>query len=169
MISTGTIDTSGLGAIVFRGNNAAGASGGAFVGNWLTSGVTNFQTYVWHNAPVSLNFYVRFDKGFGYAADSNNLLVSPNTWTLLDIPITDSLGTSGQAFQSYEAAGPTGFATIFSDIKNVQIALGSAQDASTNGQTYTVGLDGVSIVPEPDTSWLFGLGILLAFVRLRRT
>lgn len=166
VFTNGTIDTGGLGSIVFRGSNSAGASGGAFVGNWLTAGVTSFRTYVWHNAPVSLNFYIRFDKGFGSAADSNNLLVSPNTWTLLDIPIVDSVGTSGQVFQSYEAAGPSGFATIFGDIKNIQIALGSVQDAVTNGQSYTVGLDGVSIVPEPATGVLLVLaGMVLSGLR----
>jgi hypothetical protein len=169
IFGSGTIDTSGFGPIVFRGNNTAGASGGAFVGNWLTAGVTEFQAYVWHDAPVALNFYARFDKGAGSAASSSNFLVSPTTWTLLNIPIFDSLGTSGQIFQSYGAAGPGGFSSIFSDIKNIQIALGAAQDASTHGQTYTVGLDSVSIVPEPGTGslGLLGLIVLGAYRRMR--
>jgi len=169
IFTSGTIDTSGFGPIIFRGNNAATASGGAFVGNWLTAGVAEFRAYVWHDAPVALNFYARFDKGAGSAASSNNFLVSPTTWTLLNIPIFDSLGTSGQIFQSYGAAGPGGFNSILSDIKNIQIALGAAQDASTHGQTYTVGLDSVSIVPEPGTGSLGLLGLILlgAYRRLR--
>jgi len=168
IFTSGTIDTSGFGPIIFRGNNAAGASGGAFVGNWILAGVTEFRAYVWHDGPVALNFYARFDKGAGSAASSNNFLVNPSTWTLLNIPILDSLGTSGQIFQSYGAAGSGGFNTIFSDIKNVQIALGAAQDVSTHGQTYTVGLDSVSIVPEPNTVWLLGLGLLPVVIRRRR-
>ena len=167
IFTSGTIDTSGFGPIIFRGNNAASASGGAFVGNWILAGVTEFRAYVWHDGPVALNFYARFDKGAGSAASSNNFLVNPSTWTLLNIPILDSLGTSGQIFQSYGAAGPGGFNTVFSDIKNVQIALGAAQDPSTQAQTYTIGLDSVSIVPEPNTAWLFGLGLLLPLVRRR--
>jgi len=170
ILTSATIDTSGFGPIIFRGNSAAGASGGAFVGNWLSAGVREFSAYVWHNGPVALNFYARFDKGAGSAASSNNLLVAPSTWTKINIPILDSLGTTGQIFQSYGAAGPSGFNAIFSDIKNVQIALGAAQDVSTHGQTYTVGLDSVSIVPEPGTGMLFilGLGLVASSRRFSR-
>ena len=167
ILTTGKIDPSGFGPILFRGNNSAGASGGAFVGNWLTAGVTEFQAYVWHDAPVALNFYARFDKGFGSAASSNNFLVAPSTWTLLSVPILDSLGTSGQIFQSYGAAGPGGFNSIFSDIKNVQIALGASQDVSTHGQTYNGSLDTVAMVPEPSANALCGLAAAL-LMRLRR-
>ena len=170
IFTNGTIDTSGFGPIIFRGNNAAGASGGAYVGNWLTAGVAEFSAYVWHDGPVALNFYARFDKGAGSAASSNNFLVAPSTWTQISIPILDALGTSGQTFQSYGAAGPGGFNSIFSDIKNIQIALGAAQDASTHGQTYTVGLDSVSIVPEPGTGMLLmlGMGLVASFRRFFR-
>ena len=168
IFTSGTIDTSGFGPIIFRGNNAAGASGGAFVGNWILAGVTEFRAFVWHDGPVALNFYARFDKGAGSAASSNNFLVAPSTWTQISIPILDSLGTSGQIFQSYGAAGPSGFNAIFSDIKNIQMALGAAQDPSTYGQTYTVGLDAVSVIPEPGTAWLLGLGLVFSLARRRR-
>jgi len=160
--TTGTVDTSGFGPIVFRGNSTNAASGGAFVGNWLTAGVTDFSAYVWHDAPVALNFYIRFDKGAGSAASTKNFLVAPSTWTGLTIPIAHSIGTSGETFQSYGAAtgaGQAGFNAIFTDIKNVQIALGSAQDPSTHGQTYNLGLDGVAIVPEPAVGTLVGIGM----------
>ena len=168
--TSATIDTTGFGPIVFRGNNSTSASDKAFVGDWLLAGVSEFSAYVWHNAPVALNFYARFDKGAGSAASSNNFLVAPSIWTQINIPILDSLGTTGQIFQSYGAAGAGGFNTIFSDIKNVQIALGAAQDASTHGQTYTVGLDSVSIVPEPGAGMLLmlGLGLVASFRRFSR-
>jgi len=167
--TSATIDTTGFGPIIFRGNNSTSASDKAFVGNWLSAGVSEFSAYVWHDAPVALNFYARFDRGQGNAASSNNHLVAPSTWTLLKIPIVNSLGTTGQVFQSYGAAGSSGFSTIFNSINNVQIALGASQDPSTHGQTYTVGLDGVSIVPEPRTGILMGIAaIALALGRRNR-
>ncbi len=151
--AAGTIDTNGFGPIVFRGNNSADASGDAFVGNWLAGGVTLFTAYVRHDAPTNLSFYVRLDAGVGNAASTSPQQVAPNAWTQLVIPITNSLGTNGQVFQSYGAAG-TNFGLIFSNIQNVQVALAANQDPITVGQTYTIGLDQVSVVPEPGVSAL---------------
>lgn len=156
--ASATIDTNGFGPIVFRGNNANDASGDAFVGDWLAAGVTLFTAYVRHNAPTNLFFYVRLDRGAGNAASSNPLEVAPNTWTQLTIPITNSLGTNGQVFQSYGAAG-TNFNAIFTNIQNVQIALSSGQDPVTVGQTYTIDLDQPAVVPEPGTVALLGLAL----------
>jgi hypothetical protein len=165
--AAGTIETGGFGPIVFRGNAASDASGDAFVGNWLAGGVTLFTAYVLHDAPVSLNFYVRLDAGAGNGASSNPIEVPTGVWTELSIPIIDSLGTNG-VFQSYGAAG-TNFGLIFSNIQNVQLALASTQDPSTVGQTYNIGLDDVSVVPEPSTVGLLGLGAaLLAYRSFRR-
>lgn len=162
---TATIDTNGFGPIVFRANNANDASGDAFVGNWLAGGVTLFTAYVRHNAPTNLFFYVRLDRGAGNAASSNPLEVAPNTWSQLVIPITNSLGTNGQVFQSYGAAG-TNFNAIFTNIQNVQVALSSGQDPITIGQTYTIDLDQPAVVPEPST-WALLVCAAAAFARSR--
>ena len=164
--TTGTISTNGFGPIVFRGNATSDASGDAFVGNWLAGGVTLFTAFVRHDAPVSLNFYIRFDAGSGAGASSNPIEVSTGVWTELNIPIVNSLGTNG-VFQSYGAAG-TNFGLIFSNIQNVQIALASTQDPTTIDQTYNIGLDNVSVVPEPNTVGLLGLGAAFLVYRVIR-
>ena len=46
--------------VVFRGQDAYNSSADAFVGNWITSGINQFSVWVRHDAPVSLDFFVRF-------------------------------------------------------------------------------------------------------------
>lgn len=145
-----SVSGAGFGTIVFRANDANNASGDAFVGNWLSAEVTSFSAYVRHNADVALNFYARFDAGSGRAGSSVNFSVNPNSWTFLELPISNKT----TSFQSYGAAGmgATAFNTIFGGIQNVQIAL--AVDTVNAGKTVTVDLDGVSIVPEPNVGTL---------------
>jgi hypothetical protein len=140
-----TVSGSGFGAIVFRGNDANNASGDAFVGNWLTAGVTAFSAYVRHDADVALKFYARLDAGSGRAGSSVDFLVAPNVWSLMNFSIVDS----ASSFQSYGAGT---FATVFSAIQNIQIAL--SVDAVNAGKTLNVAVDNVSIIPEPGTAGL---------------
>jgi hypothetical protein len=149
----GAISAEGFGTIVFRGNGSADASGDAFVGNWISGGVSTFTAYVSHDAPVALNFYARLDAGSGRAASSVDFSVAPGAWFQLEVPIVNS----PTSFQSYGAGT---FATVFNGIQNVQIALSATQDPSTAGQTYTVSLDRVATVPEPSAFALCGLTVL---------
>jgi len=149
----GAISAGGFGTIVFRGNDSAGASGDAFVGDWISGGVSTFSAYVSHNAPVALNFYARLDAGSGRAGSSVDFSVAPGAWFQLNLPIVNSPAS----FQSYGAGT---FATVFNGIQNVQIALSATQDPSTAGQTYNVSLDRVATVPEPRVFALFGLTAL---------
>lgn len=160
-----TVSGSGFGAIVFRGNDVSNASGDAFVGSWLTAGVTTFSTYVRHNADVALNFYVRFDAGAGRAASSVNFLVNPNSWNFLQLPIANE----PTSFQSYGAAGlgQAAFDNIFGGIQNVQIAL--SLDTVNAGKVVTVDLDSVSIVPEPSVVSLMLVAGGWAILRSRRS
>ena len=152
----GAISAGGFGTIVFRGNGAADASGDAFVGNWISGGVSTFSAYVSHDAPVALNFYARLDAGAGRAGSSIDFSVAPGSWFQLNIPIAEP------SFQSYGAAGTgtAAFNTVFSSITNVQIALSATQDPSTAGQTYNISLDRVATVPEPGTVSLLAFGVL---------
>lgn len=133
-----------FGFILFRGNAANDASGDAFVGDWLTGGVTEVSTYVRHDAPENLNVYVRLDSGSGRAGSSVPFSVPSNTWTRIAVPIVDSVSS----FQSYGAGT---FSTVFANIQNVQIALSDTQPVGVldGTTTYTFGIDSVAVVPEP--------------------
>jgi len=143
-LAVSQFNTGGFGFILFRGNAANDASGDAFVGNWLTGGVTELSTYVRHDAPENLNFYLRLDSGSGRAGSSVPFSVPSNTWTRIAVPIVDS----ASSFQSYGAGT---FSTVFANIQNVQVALSDTQPVGVldGTTTYTFGLDSVAVVPEP--------------------
>ena len=46
--------------LVFRGQSNFGSSGNAFVGDWISTHVTDFSFYVRHNATAPVTFFARF-------------------------------------------------------------------------------------------------------------
>lgn len=151
--STATMSTSGFGAPLFRGNATSDASGDAFVGNWLSGDVSLFSAFIKHDAPVALDIFVRLDAGAGAAASSVFFTVPSDQWFQMSVPIVNS----PTSFQSFGAAGPAGFSTVFANIQNVQFF------ASTNSPagTYGFSLDKVSAVPEPRAIGLLGVAAFL--------
>jgi hypothetical protein len=151
--SSATMSGVGFGAALFRGNASSDASGDAFAGNWLTGGVSLFSAYVRHDALQAMDIFARLDAGAGAAASSVLFNVPANQWFQISIPIVDS----PTSFQSYGAAGPFGFSTVFANIQNIQFF------AATNAPagTYNFSLDKVSSVPEPGTMGMLGLGAAL--------
>jgi hypothetical protein len=159
--SSATMTTSGFGAPIFRGNAAADASGDAFVGNWLGGGVSLFTAYIRHDAPGALDLFARLDAGGGSAASSVFFSVPSNQWFQMSLPIVNS----PTSFQSYGAAGPSGFSTVFANIQNVQFFAATNSPAGT----YSFSLDQVSVVPEPGIMGMLGFGAaLLAWQGARR-
>ncbi|CAL1125409.1 unnamed protein product [Cladocopium goreaui] len=141
--------------ILFRGNAGNNASGGAFVGDWLADQVTSLSVDVRHNYTTDLNLYARFNRGFGQAASLANITdfaIAPNTWTTIEIPITDS----NPPFVSYGAGN---FNSVFTGIQDIQVGL--YLPANTDFDTLRFDLDNVqlTVVPEPSTLVMFGLGL----------
>lgn len=157
--STFTSGATGMGgtppqAILFRGNNAANASGDAFVGNWFTAGVDTFSVAVRHNYTSTLSLYARLDAGAGAAASlaPNVYSITPDTWTTITFPITNS----NPPFVSF---GGGNFNSVFSNIQNVQ--LGLYLPASTTFTDLRFDIDNVSLsaVPEPGSLTLISLAM----------
>lgn len=147
-----TMTPTGFGAALFRGNAANDASGDAFVGNWLSGGATLFSAFIRHNAEQPLDIFARLDAGGGRAASSVGFSVPTNQWFQISLPIVDS----PTSFQSF-GQPPTGFVIVFTNIQNVQFFASPSSPAGT----FRFDLDKVSVVPEPGTLGLLGLGAAL--------
>ncbi|MBN9428656.1 MAG: PEP-CTERM sorting domain-containing protein [Burkholderiales bacterium] len=150
--------------ILFRGNDAANASGDAFVGNWLTDGNQTFSVAVRHNYAETLNLYARFDAGAGRAASlayDAQYAIDPDTWTTISFPLIDG----NPPFLSYGAGN---FNSVFSNIQNLQ--LGLYLPASTTFADLRFDIDNVAVspVPEPALYSMFVVGGLVTMVAARR-
>lgn len=137
--------------LIFRGQSNFGSSGNAFVGNWITDGVTAFSFSVRHNATSPVSFYARFAPAAGPGAVA---LVSGGTvsgeWTTYTVAINPA------AFFIYEG---TNFNTTFSNVARVQI--GVLVDGNLAGQSaVTLDIDNVRIVPAPATALIPAAGLL---------
>jgi hypothetical protein len=154
-VSTTLGSLGGNGTIQFRANDSANASGDAFVGNWIASGVTTVSAQVIHDAPVPLTFFFRFAGAgamVGFAPP-----VAPNTWTTITVAISPG---------SLTPAGGT-FNGVFSNLLNLQV--GVSAPAGQESVPFTYGLDKVAIVPEPATAGLVALGLVALGCARRRS
>jgi hypothetical protein len=159
--------------VVFRGQDEFNSSADAFVGNWLADGINHFSTWVRHNAPVPLDFFVRFaqsDNFPGTAADKG-ALIPPNTWTQLSYDIDPSkifnptTNPTGYLFPE----GPSSFfSSTFGNLGNIQVGYSVPAGFGLDQNSYAFALDQPSIVPEP-ASWFLAMSFAsVAFMRRRR-
>jgi hypothetical protein len=149
--------------VLFRGQDEFGSSGGAFVGNWLSDGVTQFAAMVRHDGVAPLNFFARFSSPFNFpgATAVSFIPVMPNQWTPIIVPIDPS----NPQFVSFEGSD---FGTVFSNIGHVQIGVSVPAGLAGATPMFNFGLDKVSIVPEPATVGLLLAGIGAAAMRRAR-
>jgi len=158
--------------VVIRAEATAfNSSNSAFAGNWLTAGIREVTAFVRHNAPVPLEFNMRFasptnNPGASYGAPA----IAPNVWTKVTIDVTP---TSPQLI-SYGSAGsqPNPHATVFANIGRLQLSAVVPVGFTGNEDPVTFDLDRVTIsVPEPATLGLACgcLGMLTMAARRRQT
>ena len=144
---------------LFRGEAGFGSSGGAFAGDWIAEGVTQFSFSVRHNAPSPLTFFARFAPSAAPGANAVEFVpVLPNVWTTITVaidPLTPFF---------YEG---TTFGTTFNNIGRVQIGLFGLTGVAGVDQQFTFDLDKPTITPAPSAAGLFTLAGV-AFSRRRR-
>jgi hypothetical protein len=144
--------------LLFRGQSNFNSSGNAFVGNWITDGVTAFSFSVRHNATVPIDFFARFAPAAGPGAVALAMpSAQPNAWTTYSLAIDPSTPFI------YEG---TTFASTFSSVARVQVGL--TVPAGIVDQNITFDIDNVRIIPAPATAGLLGLGTLAGLSRRRR-
>lgn len=146
---------------LIRGQDNYDSSSDAFVGNWISEGVTQFSAWVRHNAPAPLPMFARFATpvNFPGAAGIQFAPVLPNTWTLLTIEISP---TSPQIV--YEGPGAT-YNSVFGNVGNIQIGVSVPDALAGFTQVLTIDVDQPTITPEPATLGLFSLGGLMLLRR----
>ena len=149
-----------FGAIVFRGNGANDASNGAFTGDWITAGVSEFSFSIRHDAPTPLSVFARWSVAGNFPGFAGVWFdpILPNTWTQITIPIYE-----GSPYL-FDEGFP--FDAVFSAIENVQIGINPSMDLI--GQNITIDLDKVAIAPSPGAVALLGLAAVGGVGRRRR-
>ncbi|MCH2170256.1 hypothetical protein MK489_05700 [Myxococcota bacterium] len=152
----------GGGPVVLRASGLSNASGGAFIGNWSASGVTEVTAKVRHNSPVDLNFYMRVaasPSNYPGAIYPSMMSVAPNTWTDLSYSIAGVCIDEGVPC-----------ASVLANVGNLQFGTDAPAALLDDDVVYSIDIDLVSIVPEPGTASLMFMGFmgLAKFGRPRR-
>ena len=144
------------GPVTFRASFSDNASGGAFVGDWLTEGVGAIQMSFRHDAPEPLTLYLRVATRFNFpgAVLDQPVAVPSGAWTDVVIPINPFS----------PACTPEGYpncAAAFSAVETFQIGVNASAGLIDDDFAYTLDLDRVTIlpIPEPGTALLMGLGL----------
>ena len=161
-IATGSVDNTVFRAPASASDSAFSGDFGGLIcipidGGWQC--LDRFSAYLSHDAPMALNFRVRFDAGLDGVASTIDYSVPSGGWHKIEVPIYP------MSFQSY---GGGTFEGIFDQIENVDFVLSATQNPSTVGQTYHVSLDRVATVPEPGTLGLVASGLAASFLVRRR-
>lgn len=136
--------------ILFRGQSNFNSSNNAFVGDWIAAGVTGVSFSVRHNAPSSLDFFVRFAPAFG--AGVVGLFSAPvqsGQWTTLTFAVNPSNSSI-----IYEG---TTFST-FASIARTQVGILVPQALAGSQGSYAFDIDNFSVIPAPGASALLALG-----------
>ena len=148
-----------LDVAIFRGQDNYGSSDGAFAGDWIDGGITEFSFWVRHDAPVSLKYFVRFTPTGPNFPSMNyrfeDQVVESGTWTQLTLAISPD--TPG----FIPGGGPGTYEAVMSNLGKIQLGV-DIEPLAGNGEDFRFDLALVSMqVPGPGGAALlavFGFG-----------
>lgn len=153
-----------FGLIVFRGHDDFDASGDAFVGNYLTSGINRVSFDFRHNAGIDLGVALRVasSSNFPGLAVELNEHVASDEWVTLsfDLDFTNPLLTLEGP------PTPDFFNMVMNAVGNIQVSI-DRPDGLDTPLVVDFDLDNVSITPAPGSLAILSLGGLVATRRRR--
>ena len=163
------LNTAGMfGLTVLRGEDNFGASGDAFVGDYLAGGITTISFDIRHNAGIDLNIALRVSTSNntpGFAVEQP-VLIGSGSWVHLEYELspTNPLWTP-------EGGGPgfdpiAFFENVMDSVGNIQISA-DRPDGLDEAFIVNFDFDNIAITPAPSASALLGLGGLVASRRRR--
>ena len=145
----------GGGPVTFRASFSDNASGGAFVGDYLTEGVGAISVSFRHDAPEPLTLFMRVASAANFpgAVINQAMSVTSGDWTtvLFELDPSNPL-CIGEGISC---------AAALSNVQNLQFGTNAPAGLVDDDFAYTLDIDRVSIlpVPEPSTALLMGLGL----------
>lgn len=143
----------GGGPVIFRANDSDAASGDAFVGDWIASGVQTLTLFVRHDAPEELTWFMRVANSFNFpgAVIAGTQSVPPGVWTQLSFTIDPlsplCIGETVSCTQALQNVG------------NLQFGTDAPLALTTTNTAFRLEIDKVSLVPEPATLALLIAGL----------
>lgn len=164
---SGSVDLNNAGPFgmtVLRGHGDLNASGGAFVGNYLASGVTTIEFDIRQNSGFDLGLALRVASPANSPALNVNAdqLVASGQWVHLSFDLF-----FGNPLMTIEGPPtPEFYNAIMSSIGNLQVSA-ARPDGLTTPLITDFDLDNVQITPTPGGAALLGLGCLGAMRRRR--
>lgn len=163
--STADLNSAGpFGLTIFRGQDDFDASGDAFVGNYLASGINRISFDFRHNAGQDLGIALRVASSNNFPAFAVELdgPVASGEWVTLSF----DLSFFNPLLTIEGAPTPDAFNAIMQSIGNIQVSADRPDGLSTP-LVVDFDLDNVAITPAPGAMALLGLGGLAATRRRR--
>ncbi|MEM1330645.1 MAG: hypothetical protein AAGG07_08805 [Planctomycetota bacterium] len=146
---------------LFRGEQnpgLPGASNGAFVGDWVASGATEFAFDIRHNNQTGpLTVWARFSpiQRFPGGIAVNFVPVLAGQWTT----VTIAIDPNNPQFVSFEGFG---FDDIFPAMSNIQFGIDTPASLAGSSLPVTFDIDNVRLIPTPASAALLGFAGLAA-------
>jgi len=151
------------GPAVFRASLADDASGGNFFGNWTSGGVTSVSAWLYQETGTTLNWFLRVANAANFpgVAFLGSTPVASHTWTQVTFDISPS--TPPCLIETVACA-----TVLATPVGNLQFGSDAPASLVATDQAFVMGIDKVTVIPEPGVAVLLGSGLIGLAIHARR-